>query len=69
MAYTVVEIMFSLYRIVSVAEAWCLVVVTARRYASAIYAMALCLCMSVKSRCSTKTAKSMIKQTTPRQGL
>ena len=36
---------------------------TARRYASAVYAMALCL--SVTSRCSTKTAKRRITQTIP----
>ena len=46
---------------------------TARRYASAVYAVALCLClsqcpsvsMSVTSRFSTKTTKLRIKQTTP----
>ena len=30
---------------------------TARRYASAVYAMALCLCLSVTVRSSTKMAK------------
>jgi len=45
---------------------------TARCYASAVLAMALCLsvrlsvCLSVTSRCSTKTAKRRITQTTPR---
>jgi len=38
---------------------------TARCYASAILAMDLCLCLSVTSRCSTKTAKRRITQTTP----
>jgi len=38
-------------------------VFTARRYASAVYAMALCL--SVTSQCSTKTAKHRITQTKP----
>ena len=44
---------------------------TARCYASAVLAMALCLsvcpsvCPSVTSRCSTKTAKRRITQTTP----
>ena len=44
---------------------------TARCYASAVLAMALCLsvrlsvCLSVTSRCSTKTAKRRITQTTP----
>jgi len=39
---------------------------TARRYASAVYAMALSLsvCLSVRSRCYTKTAKHRITQTT-----
>ena len=36
---------------------------TARCYASAVLAMALCL--SVTSRCFTKTAKCRITQTTP----
>ena len=42
-------------------------VFTARCYASAVLAMALCpcLCVSVTSRCSTKTAKHRIIQTTP----
>ena len=50
-------------------------VFTARCYASAVLAMALCLsvrlsvhpsvCPSVTSRCSTKTAKRRITQTTP----
>ena len=46
-------------------------VFTARCYASAVLAMALCLsvrpsvCLSVTSRCSTKTAKRRITQTTP----
>jgi len=40
---------------------------TARCYASAVLAMALCLSVrpSVTSRCSTKTAKHRITQTTP----
>ena len=44
---------------------------TARCYASAVLAMALCpsvcpsICPSVTSRCSTKTAKRRITQTTP----
>ena len=44
---------------------------TARCYASAVLAMALCpsvrlsVCPSVTSRCSTKTAKRRITQTTP----
>jgi len=43
---------------------------TARCYASAVLAMGLCLCLclclcpSVTSRCSTKTAKHRITQTT-----
>jgi len=41
----------------------------ARCYASAVLAMGLCLCLSmsvsVTSRCSTKTAKRRITQTTP----
>jgi len=51
------------------------VVITARCYASAVLAMALCLsvCLSVRpslrlsvtSWCSTKTAKRRITQTTP----
>jgi len=40
------------------------VVFTVRRFASAVYAMALCLsvclCLSVTSRCSTKTNKRRI---------
>ena len=42
-------------------------VFTARCYASAVLAMALCpsVCPSVTSRCSTKTAKRRITQTTP----
>ena len=46
-------------------------VFTARRYASAVYAMALCpsvsvcLSMSVTIRCSTKMAKRRITQTKP----
>ena len=38
---------------------------TARCYASAVLAMALCpsVCLSVTSRCSTKTAKRRITQT------
>ena len=42
-------------------------VFTARCYASAVLAMALCLsvCLSITSRCSTKTAKRRITQTTP----
>ena len=42
-----------------------LLIFTARRYASAAYAMALCPFVSVTSRCSTKTAKHRITQTTP----
>ena len=40
---------------------------TARCYASAVLALALCLsvCLSVTSRCSTKMAKRRITQTTP----
>ena len=43
------------------------VVFTARCYACAVYAMALCLSVrpSVTSRCSTKTAKRRITQITP----
>jgi len=43
----------------SVFTVWC--------YASAVLAMALCpsVCLSVTSRCSTKTAKRRITQTTP----
>jgi len=46
-------------------------VFTAQCYACAVYAMALCpsvrlsVCMSVTSRCSTKTDKRRITQTTP----
>ena len=44
-------------------------VFTARCYASAVLAMGLCLpvcvCLSVTSRSSTKTAKHRITQTTP----
>jgi len=40
-----------------------ILIFTARHYASAVYAMALCL--SVTSRCSTKTAKDRITQTKP----
>jgi len=50
-----------------------LAIFTARYYASAVLAMGLCpsvsvsvcLCLSVTSRCSTKTAKRRITQTTP----
>jgi len=42
---------------------WKITVFTARCYASAVLAMALCL--SVTSRSSTKTAKRRITQTTP----
>ena len=44
-----------------------LTVFTARCYASAVLAMALCpsVCPSVTSRCSTKTAKRRITQTRP----
>jgi len=38
---------------------------TARRYASAVYAMALCLSVSVTSRSSTKMARRGITQTIP----
>ena len=38
-------------------------VFTARCYASAVLAMGLCLCLSVTSRSSTKTAKRRITQT------
>ena len=38
-------------------------VFTARRYASAVYAMALCLCLSVTSRCSAKTDRRSITST------
>ena len=46
-------------------EVW--VIFTARCYASAVLATALCpsVCPSVTSRCSTKTAKRRITQTTP----
>ena len=37
---------------------------TARCYASAVLAMGLCLSVSATSRCSTKTAKRRITQTT-----
>ena len=40
-------------------------VFTARCYASAVLAMGLCPCLPVTSRCSTKTAKRRITQTTP----
>jgi len=45
----------------------CGVIFTVRRYASAVYAMALCLSVrpSVTSRTSTKTAKRRITQRTP----
>jgi len=49
----------------------CHLIFTARCYASAVLAMALCpsvcppVCPSVTSRCSTKTAKRRITQTTP----
>ena len=45
-----------------------ILVFTARCYASAVLAMALCpsVRLSVTSRCSTKTAKRGITQTTPR---
>jgi len=44
-----------------------LVIFTARCYASAVLAMGLCLsvCLSVRSRSSSKTAKLRITQTTP----
>ena len=44
-----------------------LIVFTARCYASAVLAMGLCpsVSVSVTSRCSTKTAKRRITQTTP----
>ena len=38
---------------------------TARHYASAVYMLWPCVCLSVTSRCSTKTAKRRIIQTTP----
>ena len=47
------------------------IVFTARCYASAVLAMGVCpsvrvrVCLSVTSRCSTKTAKHRITQTTP----
>jgi len=42
-------------------------VFTARCYASAVLTMALCpsVCLSITSRCSTKTAKCRITQITP----
>jgi len=40
-------------------------VFTARCYAPAVLAMGLCLCLSVTSRSSTKTAKRRITETTP----
>ena len=45
----------------------CCGVFTARRYASAVYAMALCLSVCVTSWCSTKTAKHKIMQMTPHE--
>jgi len=44
-----------------------IIIITARCYASAVLAMGLCpsVCPSVTSRCSTKTAKRRITQTTP----
>ena len=41
------------------------IVFTARRHASAVYAVVMCVCLSVISRCSTETAKRRITQTTP----
>jgi len=46
-------------------EHWSLPVFTTRCYASAVLAMGLCPCLSVTSRCSTKTARRRIIQTTP----
>ena len=48
-------------------SAKCSPIFTARCYASAVLAMGLCPCLSVSvtSRCSTKTAKRRITQTTP----
>ena len=43
----------------------CKIDFTARRYASAVYATALCPSVSVTSRCSTKTDKLKIIHTTP----
>ena len=43
----------------------CKIIFTARCYASAVLAMGLCLCLSVTSRSSTKTAKRRMTQTTP----
>ena len=36
--------------------------------APAVLAIGLCLCLSVTNRCSTKTAKHRITQTTPHSG-
>jgi len=36
---------------------------SARRCASVVYAMSLCLCLSVINQCFTKTDKGRIKQT------
>ena len=46
-------------------NAWILPIFTARRYASEVYAVALCPSVSVTSRCSTKKAKRRIKQRKP----
>jgi len=46
-------------------DRFCKVVFTTRCYASAVLAMGLCLCPSVASWSSSKTAKHRITQTTP----
>jgi len=55
-------------------QGMCSNILTVRRYASAVYAMALCLsnrlCLSVsQSRSSTKTDKSRIMLTVPHSSL
>ena len=68
-----VVILLSMLFFISVRLRFCQRVFTARCYASAVLAMGLCpsvclclcLCPSVTSRCSTKTAKRRITQTTP----
>jgi len=46
-------------------------VFTARRHASAMYVVVLCLsvCLSVTSQCFTETAKRRITQTTPHDSM
>jgi len=57
--------MFSTEKIVSKMGRVFSLIFTARCYASAVLAIGLCLCLSVTSRSSTKTAKHRITQTTP----